>query len=252
MASGLFSTVEVTTDGAGNSISIEFLETTYADFASLQSPTTITTSIQNTTVPLVIGPSGIGWNIPTVSGRPIPPPMETAPNPFSLDSPPPPASTATSSGNFDYGTLTHFTLFPTDPPIAITTGSMTYSKGGHDNDHHPILPPLCWFCPKKKPPNLVGWLLGGFKGPGIFPSGGPPAGFDIPFPEITVDPNGDPTFSSEPPESEPTSTNQQSSTSSGPCTTQTSPACTIDVSVWVPEDQSSTSTTTIVSTILGL
>jgi hypothetical protein len=144
-----------------------------------------------------------------------------------------------------------FTKFPIDSVTAITTGTSTYSKGGHLSGGIPMLDPHCWFCPPG-PPHLVGWAIPGFKNPGVYPGGWPPPGFTTPFPLITIGPGGDPIYSSDPPKSEPSKSGRsesQSSISQTSCSTTSVPKYTLDISVFVPKGAATSTTTTKVSTL---
>ncbi|KFY81732.1 hypothetical protein V498_08700 [Pseudogymnoascus sp. VKM F-4517 (FW-2822)] len=94
--------------------------------------------------------------------------------------------TATST---DDPALITYTTFP--PGVSASSTSVTHNT--HDSQGNPILGPWpgCWFCP----PGSFGWKLFGI-GPGVFPRGGPPAGFPNQFPRITIKPNGDPEYES--------------------------------------------------------
>lgn len=247
IASSIINTVVSTTDYLGQPTSNIFIQTTYPDFGTLASPTTIITTIQGYPIPIVIGALGLGWAIPIVSDRPVAPPLFAPPNAInSPSSQGSPISTSQSTTSTQQSpAITPFLIFPTDPVEALTTGETTYSTGGHRGGI-PILAPHCWFCPPG-PPNLLGWLLTGFRLPGIYPPGPPPVGFLDPFPPITIGPDGDPTFSSKPPESEKESTTNSESTSK--CSTQTATSCDFSISVWVPDGSSVTSTSTFVRSL---
>lgn len=261
-SAGGIATTLAETDAYGHSFTEVFTQTTYAGFSSITAPTTVTTEISGTIIPILVGASGVAWNVPEQSGKPIPPPLGLPlagmnfPTPISsiqtssvpgesLATPPSPISTLTGGP----ASLPLFSIFPTlSSVIAITSGETTYSTGGHSGST-PVLPPHCWFCPPKPPPGLLGWLLTGFTLPGVYPAGGPPAGFPNPFPPITIGPQGDPTYSSsDPPSSDPTetATSTQASSSSSSCTTQTASSCAETVSVWVPSGGSSQTTSTMV------
>ncbi|KUI54633.1 hypothetical protein VP1G_10694 [Cytospora mali] len=118
----------------------------------------------------------------------------------------------------------------TAPPIitinwsTVTLDSTTgISTATHDSHGWPIIPVLhCWFCPPGGGSD-GGIIIPGVTGPGILP---PPSadvesslGFSTNMPSITLDSQGDPTYSSEP-TSNPTTkpTTSASSSSSATCT----------------------------------
>ncbi|MCJ1332272.1 hypothetical protein MMC10_008964 [Thelotrema lepadinum] len=175
---------------------------------------------------------------------------------------------ATDSGAVSSSTspLTTFTVFPSQTVNTIT--DTTFSSGSHIDTtvtddtgphvtHIPVLPDSnhgCWFCP----PGFGGFSLPGFSLPGVYPPGGPPPGFDIEFPSITIDGNGDPSFESEPtqnPTSDPASassnptsasiTSTASQTTS--CITEVVTDCSSVLSFGVNTDGSTTTTQTITS-----
>ncbi|KAL9106007.1 MAG: hypothetical protein Q9227_008915 [Pyrenula ochraceoflavens] len=141
---------------------------------------------------------------------------------------------------------------------ALTTGA----------DHHatpiPVFPafPKCWFCPKKG----SGFKIHGLHGPAVFPPGPPPPGFAASLPPITVDANGDPTYSPSPsptsasaPTTSKTSASSQSSSSSSAsssskkssssstCASSAIRHCTDSVSYGVNSDGTTTATSTTIS-----
>jgi hypothetical protein len=307
LPSGILVTTLTTENKAGSSITQAFTETTYSGYETITAATHITKTVDGTPVTVVIGISGLGWGIPVVSNSPVPPPLQLPSNASgapkagtsstynssssaskssgtktksrtsintgsasgtqpTLSSPLGGSTSSAAAGTTPLGVLVTYSIFPTATPSAITTGTTTYSTGGHLLGGIPVLAPKgphCWFCPPG-PPNILGWDLPGFKLPGIYPPGGPPADWPTPFPAITVGPNGDPTFESEPPKSEPsesepsrsqTSKSQKSTTKSDSstsksetsCASSAVPKCTLDVSVFVPSGATTSTTTTKVS-----
>lgn len=66
-------------DAAGHSTTEVFVKTVYTEYLTATASTTASLTTSRTVIPIVIGPSGIGWNIPVVSGSFIAPPGSLKP-----------------------------------------------------------------------------------------------------------------------------------------------------------------------------
>ena len=114
--------------------------------------------------------------------------------------------------------LVYASTFPSGPGVSYSYTSVTTNTHSGSN---PILGPwpLCWFCP----PGSNGIVLFGFSFGTIYPPGGPPPGpapaLSIQFPGITIDPQGNPSYSSAP-------SNSPTSASTSCQSTQKATSCT--------------------------
>ncbi|KAJ5358173.1 hypothetical protein N7541_005331 [Penicillium brevicompactum] len=161
--------------------------------------------------------------------------------------------TSTEGGIAALSTYSSRTVTSVTRVTGITSNSHMSTVG---TDHHttfiPIVGgPLCWFCP---PNTDAGFGLFGMGSPGVYPPGPPPPGFPSSLPAITVNSEGQPTYSKS--TSDPTPTNEpssssissSSSTSSLSCMiTETASSCTVITSYRVDTTGQTTATSTSTS-----
>ena len=168
---------------SGEPVSETFVPTTYTEYASLTTTLlTDTTDAQSKTIPLIIGPGGVGWQVPSVSSNAldIPPPTVLPSSPRS--------SSAISSSPITQHPSSTYTLSATDlTPTSIEgvtkNTKTTTSQGGHRT----ILPIV--FCPRCGGSHGTSWIIHP-------PSIHPPGGIELHIPGVkwpfTVTPDGDP------------------------------------------------------------
>lgn len=135
----------------------------------------------------------------------------------------------------------------TEFPSSVSFDSTSVSFNTHDPEGHPVLAPwpACWFCP----PGTGGFKIVGIPGPGVFPPPSPPPAFSMPFPTLTIGPEGDPTYEPPPKPTNPSSelSSQSSETTSKSCSTETVTQTTYYVS-YSTDDAGSTVATATTST----
>jgi hypothetical protein len=78
--SGLLVTVVTSENKVGSSLLHTFTETKYSAFETTTVQTKITTTVNGTPIPILIGISGLGWDIPMISSTPLPPPLKIPTN----------------------------------------------------------------------------------------------------------------------------------------------------------------------------
>ncbi|KAL9040250.1 MAG: hypothetical protein Q9214_004562 [Letrouitia sp. 1 TL-2023] len=172
---------------SGKVVTETFVPTTYTEYASLTATlSTFITDAQSRTIQIVIGPGGVGWQLPSVpSNLPEIPPPTVFPSP-------PPSNPETSPGTITQHPSSTYTLSETDITSTTIEGvtentKTTTSEGGHRT----ILPIV--FCPKCGGGGGGGHGLSWIIHP---PSINPPGGIEFHIPGVkwpfTITPEGDP------------------------------------------------------------